>query len=108
MRPSGELIVAAVAAIDDDHTLASFLGSLGDVCLNRKQLETVQKRTGGTFMHVTNGKLGNLQLPGAGLTTTELTSVRRGLFDAASSSAGCYVVHLGRPWLYRGQNYLRQ
>ena len=38
-------------------------------------------------MHVTNGKLGNLQLPGAGLTTTELKSVRQGLMDAASSSS---------------------
>ena len=38
-------------------------------------------------MHVTNGKLGNLQLPGAGLTTTELASVRKGLFDAASQSS---------------------
>merc|ERR1712078_851437 len=87
VRPSGELIVAAVAAIDDDHTLASFLGSLGDVCLNRKQLQTIQKRTGGSFMHVTNGKLGNLQLPGAGLTSVELASVRRGLMDAASQSS---------------------
>ena len=86
VRPSGELIVAAVVAIDDDHTLATFLGGLGDVCLNRKQLEAIQQRAG-TFMHVTNGKLGNLQLPGAGLTTTELASVRQGLFDAASQSS---------------------
>ena len=87
VRPSGELIVAAVAAIDDDHTLATFLGGLGDVCLNRKQLEAIQQRAGGVFMHVQNGKLGNLQLPGAGLTTTELASVRQGLFDAASQSS---------------------
>ena len=38
-------------------------------------------------MHVANGKLGNLQLPGAGLTTTELKSVRQGLMDAASQSS---------------------
>ena len=87
VRPSGELIVAAVGAIDDDHTLATFLGGLGDVCLNRKQLEAIQQRAKGTFWHVTNGKLGNLQLPGAGLTTTELASVREGLFDAASQSS---------------------
>ena len=43
------------------------------------------------FMHVTNGKLGNLQLPGAGLTTAELNKcktrfVRRGIINRPNAT----------------------
>ena len=61
MRPSGELIVAAVVAIDDDHTLATFLGGLG-MYVSMKTIGGYSI-TKGTFMHVTNGKLGNSSSP---------------------------------------------
>lgn len=92
VRPSGDLIVAAVASITCPRTLAAFLGALGDVVLSRKHLEAMQESIvqsghAATFCTVQDGKLGDLPLPSAGLGRTEMERVREGLFATAREAS---------------------